>query len=87
MKSPMFKWNKTNLVKDEPIESSSHSDCEENIGQISSVKQQKLQHCLEQEEGEEERQRQKERETNITSMIYMNILTEVAVKDALPPRQ
>lgn len=48
----VFEWNEANLVKDEPVESSSHSDSEENIGQISSVEQQKLQHCLEQEEKE-----------------------------------
>lgn len=39
--------NWTNLIENEPVQSSSHSDNEENIGQISSVEQQKLHQCLE----------------------------------------
>lgn len=52
--------NQNNLVKDEPVKSSSHGDSEENIGQISSIKQQKLQHGLRQREGQ----------SHITSRIY-----------------
>ena len=55
--------NLTNLVKDEPIKSSSHGDSEEDIGEIAGIKQHELQHCL----------RQGERQTNITSELYTNV--------------
>lgn len=51
--SHVFKWNKANFEKDEPVEASSHGDSKENIGQISSIEQQKLHHCLEQDKEEE----------------------------------
>lgn len=41
-----FKMNWTNLVEDEPVKSSAHGDDEENVAQISSIKKQKLDHCL-----------------------------------------
>lgn len=37
----------THLIKYEPVKASSHRDDKENIGQITAVKQQKLQHRLE----------------------------------------
>lgn len=37
----------THLIKYEPVKASSHRDNKENIGQVTGVKQQKLQHRLE----------------------------------------
>lgn len=66
--------NSNNLVKDEPVKSSSHGDSEENIGQISSIKQQKLQHGLWRREGQ----------SNITYRIYRKTADSNG-KSALPP--
>jgi len=41
--------NEPYLVKDEPVKSGSNSDGEENVGEIPSIKQQKLQHRLKKE--------------------------------------
>lgn len=49
-----FKMNWTNLVEDEPVKSSPHGDDKENVAQISSIKKQKLYHCLGQLERDRE---------------------------------